>query len=208
VDGTSVEASDGKLGKLVDFLFDDRKWVISHLVLDAGTWLNRRRVALPPDLIEHKEWAEHRLSITGLTRQEVIDSPRIETHVPVNAYAALADVTIMDWEVYWINVAGTDHPWQVAADPHVRNVQEVKGYHIQGSDGPMGHVADFVIDDETWTVRQLVIDTRNWWPGKHVVVPAARVEAIDGPSRTVRLLLSRETIQSSPSPESLVTRAV
>ena len=201
--GTSVDASDGKLGNLIDFLFDDQRWSISQLVLDAGSWLNRRRVTLPPDVIKNKEWGDHRLSITGLTRQQVIDSPGIETHVPVSVHATLKEATIMDWEIYWTSVVGTDHPWQITNDPHVHNTREVVGYHIQGTDGPIGHVADVVVEDELWTVRQLVVDTRNWWPGKHVLVPTTRVEAIDGPSRTVRLLLSRDTIQSSSSVQSL-----
>ena len=135
----------------------------------------------------------------------MIDSPGIETHVPVALHATLEEATVTDWDIYWTNIMSAGHPWQISDDPHVHNTQEVAGYHIEGNDGPIGHVADFVINDETWTIAQLVIDTRNWWPGKQVLVPTARTENIDGPNRTVRVMLSRENIQNSPSRKGLVT---
>ena len=79
--GASVEASDGKIGKLCDLLFDEQDWSIRYLVLDGGTWLNRRRVTLPPDLVRRRDWADHRLSVAGLTRRQVMESPNVETHV-------------------------------------------------------------------------------------------------------------------------------
>ena len=193
--GAAVEASDGKIGKLCDFVFDDQHWKIRELVLDAGTWLNRRRVTLPPDMICHRDWADHRLVVTGLTRQQVIESPGSETHVPLGGQAALEAATIVDWELFWLNTL--DHPWQVSSDPHLRNTQEITGYHIQGTDRGVGHVADFIIDDESWTIHNLIVDTRNWWPGKHVRLVPSWVEGIDGKSRTLHVRLSRDTIEHS-----------
>ena len=193
--GASIEASDGKVGKLCDLLFDDQTWNVRDLVLTAGSWLNRRRITLPPDVVEHKDWADHRLSIAGLTRQQVIESPGSETHLPVGP-AALEEATVVDWDVYWINLL--EHPWQVSDDPHLRNTVEVIGYHIRCTDGPIGHITDFVVDDEAWTIRYLLVDTRNWLPGKHVLVAPSRVDDIDGHRREVRLLLPRETVKCSP----------
>ncbi len=196
--GTVVEASDGKVGKLIDLLFDDQKWGVTQLVLDSGTWLNRRRVTLPPDIIEEKDWADHRISVTGLTRQQVIDSPGTETHVPINVHERAEEAMIVDWGVYWTSVVGTEPPWRVSEDPHLRNTQEITGYRIHAADGQIGHVADFLVDDETWTIRHLVVDTRNWWPGKHVLIAPVHVEALDGCNRVVRLGLSRDVIRNSP----------
>lgn len=197
--GALVEASDGKVGKLCDLLFDDDKWAVRSLVLDSGSWLYSRRVTLPPDIVRHKDWDDHRLLIADLTRQQVMECHDTETHIPVGDQTKLEEAVIVDWGVYWVDVMR--HPWQVSSDPHLRNTQEVTGYHIEGSDGPMGHIADFVIDDQTWTVRYLAVDTRNWWPGKHVLVVPTRVESIGGQDRTVILGLSREAIQQSPEYE-------
>jgi hypothetical protein len=191
----SVEASDGNVGRLCDLLFDDQTWIVRYLVLDSGNWLNRRRVTLPPDVIRRSEWPEHRLCITGLTRQQVIDSPRCETHVPLSQNA-LEEADIVDWEVFWIDIQ--DHPTQVTLDPHLRSVNEVIGYHTQCLEGPLGHILDFVVDDVTWTVRFLIVDTRNWLPGKHVLVAPARVSEIDGEGHKVHLTLTRETVERSP----------
>lgn len=193
--GASIEASDGKVGKLCDLLFDDQTWAIRYLVLDAGTWLNRRRITLPPNVIQDRDWADHWLSVTGLSRQQAIECPGSETHLPIG-HTALEEATIVDWDVYWIHLL--EHPWQVSDDPHLRNTVEVSGYHIQGTDGPVGHIADFVVDEQTWMIRYLVVDTRNWLPGKHVLVAPSRVDEIDGHQRKARLLLPRETIRHSP----------
>lgn len=194
--GASVEASDGRLGKLCDFRFDERDGSIRHLVLDGGTWLNRRRITLPPDLVRTKDWADHRLTVAQLTRKQVIDSPTVETHVPLGQPSKEEEATIINWEIYWIG--SMDHPWQVVGDPLVRSTQETTGYDIEGTDGPLGHVADFLIDDEAWVVRYLALDTRNWWPGKRVLVKPSRFETIDGPNRRLHLGLSRDSIEQSP----------
>jgi len=194
--GASVEASDGKIGKLCDLLFDEQDWSIRYLVMDGGTWLNRRRVTLPPDLVRRRDWADHRLSVAGLTRRQVMESPNVETHVPLGQPTKEEEATIVNWEIYWIHTM--DHPWQVSDDPHVRSTQETTEYYIQGSDGPLGHVADFLIDDEAWTIRYLALDTRNWWPGKRVLVAPSRIETIDGHNRTLHLGLSRDSIEHSP----------
>ena len=194
--GTVVEAADGKVGKLRDLLFDDQSWSVRSLVLDAGSWVHRRRVTLPPSLVRHRDWADHRLLISGLTRAQVLESNEVRTELPVGGPSAWDIATIADWEVYWIEML--DHPWRISDDPHLRNIQEVTGYHIMGADRNVGHIADFVLDDEQWNLRFLVIDTRNWWPGKHVLISPNHVEGIDGQSRLVHTSLSRETIEHCP----------
>jgi len=83
------------------------------------------------------------------------------------------------------------------------------GYHIQAIDGEIGHVEDFIIDDETWAIRYVVVDTRNWWPGNKVLISPNGSSALVG---TIESLcdLSRETIKKSPqyTEESLVTRGL
>lgn len=193
--GTVVEAADGKLGSLCDWLFDDRTWRVQSLVLDAGTWLRSRRLTIPPHILVKKNWADHQLSLTAITRQEVLHSPGSETHIPLGGTAGLEEATMVDWDIYWIDVL--PHPWQVSGDSHIHNTQEVSGYHIEGPDGPLGHVADFLINDIDWTLRYVAIDTRDWWPGKYAVIPINHVEAIVGEERIIRVSLSREAVEQS-----------
>jgi uncharacterized protein YrrD len=195
MEGAMVEATDGKFGKVVDFLFDDSTWKVKSFVLDAGTWLNSRRVTIAPDLIRHKDWSDHRLMIAGLTRKQILESPGVETHVPVANGPRMDTATIMDWGLYWVQII--DHPWQVGDDPHVHNTQEVTGYHLRETDGHIGHVADFLIDDEAWQIKFIEADTRNWWPGKHVLISPERVLGIDGVNRVVNINLSRNALENS-----------
>ncbi len=58
------------------------------------------------------------------------------------------------------------NPAEKVLDPHLRSTHDVRGHHIHAADGGIGHVDDFIIDDEIWAIRYLIIDTKNWWPGK------------------------------------------
>jgi hypothetical protein len=95
-----------------------------------------------------------------------------------------------------------------AWDPHLRSTNAVQGYNIQALDGEIGHVEDFLIDGETWAIRYLVVDTRNWWPGKKVLVSPQWIESVDWSESKVIVNLSREAIKNSPeyTEESLLTR--
>jgi hypothetical protein len=99
-------------------------------------------------------------------------------------------------------------PGEKVWDPHLCSTNDVSGHHIQAEDGDIGHVEDFIIDDETWAIRYLIVDTRNWWPGKQVLVATQWIERVSWSESTVFVNLTRETIKESPeyTEESLLTR--
>ena len=90
----------------------------------------------------------------------------------------------------------------------MRSTHQVTDYHIQASDGEIGHVEDFIIDDETWAIRYLIVDTRNWWPGKKVLLSPQWIESVSWEEGKVYVDLLRETIRQSPeyTEGSLLTR--
>jgi hypothetical protein len=90
------------------------------------------------------------------------------------------------------------HSDQRAWDPHLRSSHQVTGHHIEATDGEIGHVDDFIIDDETWAIRYLVVDTRNWWPGKKVLISPKWIEKVSWSDSKVYINLSREQIRNSP----------
>jgi hypothetical protein len=104
----------------------------------------------------------------------------------------------------WREFAQGEKAW----DRHLRSTYGVSGHHIQALDGEIGHVEDFIIDDETWAIRYLIIDTHNWWPGKKVLVSPQWIESVSWGERKVFVNLSREVIKRSPlyTEESLLTR--
>ena len=91
---------------------------------------------------------------------------------------------------------------QTAANPedvHLRSADNVKGHHIQGTDDEIGHVEDYVFDDETWALRYFIVDTRNWWPGGRKILLATHwIDRIDWSGSLVHVKLTREQIRNSP----------
>ena len=85
-----------------------------------------------------------------------------------------------------------------AGDLHLRSFNEVRGYHIDAIDGAIGHVEDLVLEDADWSLRYLMIDTRNWLPGKKVIIPLRAVRSIEWAERSVHVELAREAIKASP----------
>ena len=84
-------------------------------------------------------------------------------------------------------------------DPHLRSIKEVTGYHIQAMDDDMGHVEDFIVNDKSWTIHYVVVDTRNWLPGgRKVLISPAWIESIDWPQSRMKVDLSTEQIKESP----------
>jgi hypothetical protein len=83
-------------------------------------------------------------------------------------------------------------------DAHLRSASELRGYHIQGTDDAIGHVGDFIVDDETWQVRYLAVDTSNWWFGKKVLIAPQWASGIRWAERKVDVGMTRERIKNSP----------
>ncbi len=223
-----VSAVDGDVGRVTDFLFDDEQWTTRYLVTDtSGYWEVAHQVLISPISFRRVDW-ETRLFHVGLTQDKVKNSPSVDLAKPVSRQYERAYSQYYGWPYYW----GTGaigawnmgaYPYALAAstmkeepqptdeahnDPHLRSAKEVAGYHVHGSDGVIGHIADFIVDDETWTIRYLVVDTRNWWFGKKVLVAPHWAQKVSWSDSMVYLDLTRDAIKNSPAwnPDALVNR--
>jgi len=219
----SIVASDGPAGTASDFLFDDTSWLIRWLVVDAPGWLTGHAVLLPCGALGELTAADRHFSI-HLTAQQIADSPVIESEKTVSREMESEIYDFYGWSPYWGTdcYAGFYHrpgapadetplkepSWGAddqrrlqgqAGDPHLRSVRGVTGYHIQATDGEIGHVEDFLIEDRDWSVHFLVVGTRNWWPGKKVLIAPEWIAKVDWASRMVTLRVNRQTIQDSPA---------
>src|SRR5712692_4284272 len=164
-DGYTLHATDGDMGHVAEFLFDDEKWTIRYLVVDTGGWLTGRRVLISPIALGETDRQEHRLHVK-LTRQQVEDSPDIETDQSVSRQHEVSYFQYYGWPYYWggpylwgpaiypgaliaLPSAESSTEKQLAAeeaegDPHLRSTGEMAGYRIQARDGEIGHVSDFI----------------------------------------------------------------
>jgi hypothetical protein len=222
--GFAIEASDGKIGTVSDFLFDDRTWKIRWMVVDTGGWLTGRKTLVHPSAIGKPDYRREEI-VVRLTKQQVKDSPEILSDAPVSRQMETNLYGYYGWDPLWgggnylgdyysgMGGAFDPSPYRFDSglleadrtgsslddgDPHLRSVTAVVGYHIQATDGPMGHVENFLVDDETWGIRYLIIDTKNWWPGQHVLISPYAVRAISWSDRDVTLDVTRDKVKSSP----------
>jgi hypothetical protein len=74
----------------------------------------------------------------------------------------------------------------------------VIGYHIAATDGDIGHVEDFLVDEATWAIRYMVVDTRNCWSGKKVLVSPGWIAHVDWDASKVGVDMTCEQIKKSP----------
>ncbi len=222
MEGYSIISRDGEeFGRARDFLFDDQEWRVRYLVLDTGGWLSGRQVILPPGVLLTPRWLERTFPV-NLTKGEVEASPPIEADEPVSHQAQRRLMRHLSLQPYWAghglygqpmepthkeqqgHVAQADDEAEVVdemadrGDPHLRSANEIIGYHIQARDGEIGHIEDFIVEDGTWTIRHAMVDTRNWLPGKTVLISIPWVDAIDWAVGKVRVDLTRESIEKSP----------
>ena len=83
LNGYSLQATDGELGKVKDVFFDDEKWTIRYLVVETGSWLNSRQVLISPYSIAGVDEVDEAIAV-NLTQEQVRASPDIDTHQPVS----------------------------------------------------------------------------------------------------------------------------
>jgi len=212
-----IMAKDGPIGHVHDFFFDDHEWVVRYLVDDTGTWLPGRQVLISPFAISQAVWTSSELMI-NLTQDQVKHSPEVSSNSPVSRQKEEEMAKHFGWPVYWgaTGITGTSVvPGAPAAetaqgrqkttgrttekrDPHLNSIRDVTGYHIEARDGSIGHVEDFIADDERWAIRYLVADLHNWLPGKKVLIAPKWIEEVKWADSKVHLSLDRERIQHSP----------
>ena len=200
--GAVLEGPDGRLGALYDILFDDQSWKVRHLLVSRDRWFHGRQVLIEPEVVERTDWAERKLSVR-MTKEQIERCPGPETDLPVARRKARQAAQVLVWEAYWTGVL--DNPVAVEeGDSHLRSTKVLNGLHIHCTDGMFGHVDDFVFDDETWTIRYLVVETRNWWPGKHVLVEPSSIRSIRWEDGEIYLSLTREEVLNRPAYEGTV----
>lgn len=222
--GYKAHAIDGEVGKAHDFYFDDTTWTIRHLVVNTGTWLNERLVLVPPAKLGQPLWEERRFPI-DLAKDQIEHSPDVETDLPVSRQKQEELYGYYDLVPYWSDPAfmGAGLAGPIAqmhaqkpaeesdaapGDPRLRSACAVSGYAIRARDGEIGHVEDFIVEEGTWIIRYMIVDTRNWLPGKKVLVVPAWIERIDWNESSVHVGLARDAIRNAPEfdPEQPVNR--
>jgi hypothetical protein len=226
IKGYMIQAEDGKIGRCKDFLFDDEIWTIRYMVADTGTWLPGKKVLISPISLGEPDWASHLLPVL-LSKKKIEQAPDLDENAPVSRQYEIKYHVYYGWPTYWVgpDVWGlSNNPAPLFAetkkesvkvesengDPHLRSATEVMGYHIHARDGEIGHVEDFIVEDHNWTIRYMIIDTRNWLPGgRKVLVSPTWIDSVDWLENNVKVDLTVEQIRKAPEydPAAPVNRA-
>jgi uncharacterized protein YrrD len=226
--GYTIQSTDGEIGKVADFYFDDLNWVIRYMIADTGSWLEEKLVLISPFELGEPDWNNKTFPVK-LTKQQIENSPDISIDAPVSRQHEEELSGYYGWPQYWSGTGGiyggvdalypsayipspvpTENKGESAEilkqqqttgnyDPHLRSLKEVEGYKIHASDGKIGHVQDFISDDETWIIRYMLVDTHNWLPGgSKVLIAPFWIESINWDSNEVTVSLTIEKIKDSP----------
>jgi len=222
--GYRIEARDGEIGAVEDFLFDDVSWKIRYVVASTRKWWPGRSVLVAPSAMGQTDWLKKSIHI-DMTKQQIKEGEEIEAHEPVSRQETHRVNIVGGWPVMGAQLMGTqpvlvggpvatpesDVAVEEAAqgDPHLRSVKEVVGYHIEARDGSIGHVEDFVADERDWTIRYAVVDTRNWLAGRKVLIAPWMIRRVAWSDRSVFVDLTRKQVENSPEfdPDAPVNRA-
>jgi hypothetical protein len=216
--GLVIRAMDGDLGTVEDLYFDDQSWTIRYLTVNTGGWLDDRQVLISPISAIRTDWLAQRLDV-ALAKKQVENSPDINTQLPVSRQHETEYMGYYGYPAYWggPNLWGPEYyPSDLTVmpeasmealaarirgeskDSHLRSTSAVTGYYIEAADGEIGHLSGFVVDDNAWAIRYIEVSTRNWWPGKKVLVSPSWIDRVSWTDSKVYVRLAREAIKNGP----------
>lgn len=216
--GCTIRATDGEIGRVTTLFFDDERWAVRYVVVDTASWFLGREVLISPISITQTNWDDRALEV-ALTREQVKGSPDIDAHRPVSRQQEMVYASYYGYPYYWVGPG----LWGVAAnpgraveahrvmlgaqpaarhdatdDPHLRSTDEVSGYHVEATDGDIGHIERFLFDDEDWAIRYIVVDTSNWWGGRRVLIAPSWIRGVRWMDSKVSINMTRDAVKRSP----------
>lgn len=217
----TVVASDSNVGTVKDVLFDDDRKIVRYLVVDTGGWLMGRTVLVSPHAVEQVAWTARNVHVR-LTKAQVENGPDVDTAKPVSRQYEASLFNYYGYPFYWtgplawgaaaypmstvpgsaidpVFQARPDHDVSAneTGDSHLRSADAVVGYAIEARDGKIGHIEDFLFDDTDWSIGKMVVDTKNWWPGRHAVLSINLLERVSWEDRAIFVNADRGQIEQS-----------
>ncbi len=215
LEGLKLSAQDGEIGHVADFYFDDTSWAIRYLVANTGPWLTGRMVLISPHSLG-RPLADDKKFQVNLSRQQIEDSPSISADMPVSRQYEFDYYRYYGWPVYWYGNGGL---WGTSTSPamlpfspqereaaqsrgdseadHLRSTKAVTGYALQATDGEIGSISGFLVDDESWHVGKLIADTGHWYNGNDILIPTAKIERISYEESKVYVSLSLADLKAT-----------
>lgn len=221
--GFEVVNEDEEVGKIEDYYFDKDYWVTRYIVVDTGNWLIERDVLISPESIENIDYGEGKIYL-NISTDKIENSPPVLKDEPLLRTQEKDLADYFNWPYYW-SAAETGKPGVSGLSPNnlireitiqenmdqqnpninkeeveagLRSINEMINYNIHAVDGEIGHIEKFILDDDNWLVRYLVVDKRDFLPGKKVVLAPEWITNIDWVREEVKYNLKKEEIKNAP----------
>jgi len=217
----TMHATDGNIGHVKDCYFDDKSWAIRYLIVDTGSWLSNRKVLISPIAIRIPNWRERVLPVS-ITKEQVRNSPDIDTDKPVSRQHEIEFQKHYNYPPYWggaglwgdeaypgLMLAGSEgmvlppiseeSAEQADGNPHLQSCLAVTGYTVEASDGEIGQVAGFLVDEDSWVIRYMIVETGNWWQGHQVLVAPEWITLVNWLDANVLVELTRQAVRDAPT---------
>lgn len=207
-----LSALNGEVGSIKEFFFDDKFWTIRYIVVNTGSWLNRKQVLISPYFLADINHGTEVINV-NLMKDEIENSPSVDSDKPVSRQYEESYYNYYGAPVYWggsfawgnsplinrdkeswKNVQSQEKNW----DPNLRSSKDVTGHNIQATDQEIGKVDNFIIDDENWSIRYLIVDTGKWLPGRKVLISPSWIDRISWDDSKVFVNVTSETVRNSP----------
>ncbi len=207
--GYLLQTSDGHHGRVKDFYFDEKVWIVRYLVAATNAWLPGKHVLISPSVFERRLSERTNVFQLNITRTEMEESPAADTDKPVSQRKIEDLYSYYRWSPYWVNpdmgnpsILFPQGEFAVSleeGDPHLHSINDITGYRVHAKDGEIGHVDDFIADRGTWAIRYIAINTRNWLPGRKVLIASQWIDTLSWEDQKATIpFLSREQIKDSP----------
>ena len=215
--GYNIQANDGEIGKVHDIYFDGESWIVRYLVVDIGPWILGKKVLIAPEALGRPD-RDREIFPVRLTQENIKRSPDWKTALPVSKQQELALHEHTSWPSQSVPFAPTvSNPVSAPVSPrskveqqaiermlqadsyHMGSAQELMGYGVTGKDESLGKVDDLIVDDETWKLPYLVLDTGTWLSaGKKTLIATPWVVWIFFKDNEVHIDLPQDAVEGSP----------
>ena len=218
--GFNLRETNGEVGKVEEFYFDDQSWAIRYLIVKTGSWLSERQVLISPSALQQPDWQNEEFPV-NLTKEQIENSPDIDTDKPVSRQQEEALYAHYGWQGYWgaepfehgaglfgampgdlynseVENAENMPATNATNDLHLRSTKKVKGYKIHAVDGEIGKVVDYIIEDTTWQIKFLVVETGSLLDSRKVLLPTQWIKEVNWDNSVVIVDVTTEAVRNSP----------
>jgi hypothetical protein len=191
--GSVIQAVDGDLGCIQDFLFDDCGWTIRYLVVETRTWFFSRLVLISPAAAGQLDWERPELPI-NVTMEQVRYSPDVDASAPVSLREEIAMSQYYGWPAYWstdppvVPIIDAGHPPPAGGGGrNLRSTREIAKYQVCAPEGEPGSIDDLIIEDSNWRICYVVTSAGIWLSGQKPLVATRSIDCVSWSNRRVAL---------------------